>query len=124
MLNDKVKHREYFRPLAPSVLAEHAHDWFEIDRATPANEYMLMAYRARAERRDRIGAVLHVDDTCHVQAVRRDTNPQFHDIISTFHSMTGVPMVLNTSFNNQEPIICTPADAVQTFTSTRASTTW
>ena len=119
VLNDKVKHREYFRPLAPSVLAEHAHDWFEIDRATPANEYMLMAYRARAERRDRIGAVLHVDDTCRVQAVRRDTNPQFHDIISAFHSMTGVPMVLNTSFNNQEPIICTPADAVQTFTSTR-----
>ena len=63
--------------------------------------------------------MLHVDDTCRVQAVRRDTNPQFHDIISAFHSMTGVPMVLNTSFNNQEPIICTPADAVQTFTSTR-----
>ncbi|WP_026422576.1 carbamoyltransferase family protein [Actinokineospora inagensis] len=117
-LNHKVKHREYFRPLAPSVLAEAVDEWFEVAKPTSAGDYMLMAYPARPDRYDRMGAVLHVDNTCRIQAVRADTNPRFHRIISEFAALTGVPMVLNTSFNDQEPIICTPADAVHTFLKT------
>ena len=118
ILNEKVKHREYFRPLAPSVLYEEAANWFEIDKETPAADFMLMAYSAKVDRRDRIPAVLHVDGTCRIQAVKRAANPRFHRIISEFFSLTGIPMVLNTSFNDQEPIICTPADALDTFSRT------
>ncbi|MEU9076786.1 carbamoyltransferase [Kitasatospora sp. NPDC004745] len=117
-LNHKVKHREYFRPLAPSVLSEEVPEWFEIAKETTAADYMLMAYPAKADKHDRMGAVLHVDNTCRIQAVRADVNPRFHGIISEFRALTGVPMVLNTSFNDQEPIICSPADAVNTFLGT------
>jgi carbamoyltransferase len=117
-LNHKVKHREYFRPLAPSVLSEAVTEWFEVAKETTAGDYMLMAYPAKQDKYDRMGAVLHVDNTCRIQAVRADVNPRFHRIISEFESLTGVPMVLNTSFNDQEPIICSPADAVNTFMKT------
>ncbi|WP_158607994.1 carbamoyltransferase family protein [Nocardia panacis] len=118
VLNRKVKHREYFRPLAPSVLAEAVPDWFEVAKPTSAGDFMLMAYPARPERYAQMGAVLHVDNTCRIQAVRSDTNPRFHRIIAEFAALTGVPMVLNTSFNDQEPIICSPQDAVNTFLKT------
>lgn len=118
ILNHKVKHREYFRPLAPSVLAEEAAEWFDIPRASPAADFMLLAQRSRADKRDRMGAVLHVDNTCRIQTVHRDVSPRYHRLISCFRDLTGVPMVLNTSFNDQEPIICTPADAVATFLKT------
>mgnify|MGYP001442048423 CR=1 FL=1 len=117
-LNHKVKHREYFRPLAPSVLAEAVPEWFDIAKQTSAADFMLMAYPAREEKRPQMGAVLHVDNTCRIQAVRPEVNPRFHRIISEFAALTGVPMVLNTSFNDQEPIICSPADALHTFLKT------
>ncbi|GLW91736.1 carbamoyltransferase family protein [Actinokineospora globicatena] len=117
-LNHKVKHREYFRPLAPSVLAEHVADWFTVAKPTTAADYMLMAYPANPAKHPDMGAVLHVDNTCRIQAVHQSTNPTFHRIITEFHTRTGVPMVLNTSFNDQEPIICTPADAITTYQKT------
>lgn len=119
VLNRKVKHREYFRPLAPSVLAEDVEEWFEVPGRTLAADMMLMTYPARRDKRDKMGAVLHVDGSCRLQAVSAGTNPRFHLMISEFKKITGVPMVLNTSFNDQEPIICTPADAITTFEKTQ-----
>ena len=118
ILNAKVKHREYFRPLAPSVLSEEADAWFEIAKPTDAIDYMLMTYPARAEMADRIPAVVHIDGSCRVQAVRKETNPRYHRVISEFQKLTGVPIVLNTSFNDSEPIVCTPEDAIATFLKT------
>lgn len=118
VLNRKVKHREYFRPLAPSVLEEDAPSWFDMPQPTLASDMMLVAYAALPGRRDQMGAVLHVDGTCRLQTVSAETNPRFHAMISRFKELTGVPMVLNTSFNDQEPIICSPADALHTFAST------
>jgi len=118
ILNAKVKHREYFRPLAPSVLAEEADAWFEIAKPTSAGDYMLMTYPARADKAERIPAVVHVDGSCRTQAVRRETNPRYHRVISEFQKLTGVPIVLNTSFNDSEPIVCTPEDAIATFLKT------
>lgn len=118
ILNQKVKHREYFRPFAPSVLHEEAKQWFHIQKDTTAAEFMLMAYPIRDELRDQVPAVLHVDGTSRIQTVRRETNPRYHKLISAFFRLTGVPMVLNTSFNDSEPIVCTPADAIDTFLKT------
>jgi carbamoyltransferase len=119
ILNQKVKHREYFRPLAPSVLAEDVADWMDVPGDTLAADMMLVTYRAKEDKKPQMGAVLHVDDTCRLQAVSAATNPRFHRMISEFKKITGVPMVLNTSFNDQEPIICTPADAIATFEKTQ-----
>jgi carbamoyltransferase len=118
ILNRRVKHREDYRPFAPSVLAEHADDWFEIGPHLASHEYMLFACPAKAERRDRIPAVLHCDGTARVQIVPRAANPRFHELISRFFERTGVPIVLNTSFNDSEPIVCTPAHAIATFRKT------
>ena len=118
VLNRRVKHREDFRPFAPSVLAEHADDWFEIGPHLASHEYMLFTCPAKAERRDRIPAVLHCDGTARVQIVPRSANPRYHELISCFFERTGVPLVLNTSFNDSEPIVCTPAHAIATFRST------
>jgi carbamoyltransferase len=118
ILNRRVKHREDFRPFGPSVLAEHAADWFEIGHYSPSDEYMLFAYPVKPERRSLIPAVVHRDGTARVQVVRREANPRFHDLISCFFRRTGVPLVLNTSFNDNEPIVCTPAQAVATFRNT------
>ncbi len=118
ILNQKVKHREYFRPFAPSVLHEEAKHWFHIQKDTTAAEFMLMAYPIRDQLRDRVPAVLHVDGTSRIQTVRRETNPRYHKLISAFFRLTGVPMVLNTSFNDSEPIVCSPADAIDTFLKT------
>ena len=109
ILNSRVKHREDFRPFAPSVLAERADEWFEIGPHLASHE---------AECRDRIPAVIHHDGTARVQLVRRSANPRFHELISRFYARTGVPLVLNTSFNDSEPIVCTPAHAIATFRST------
>ncbi len=115
ILNQKVKHREDFRPFAPSVLAEHANDWFEIGAHSPSHEFMLFACAAKAEQRDRIPAVLHHDGSGRLQLVRRESNRRYHELISAFHELTGVPLVINTSFNDSEPIVCTPSDAIVTF---------
>jgi carbamoyltransferase len=119
MLNQKVKHREYFRPFAPSVLAEEAHQWFEIGKETSASDFMLMAYSVPERLRGKIPAVVHEDGTSRVQTVSRQTNPRFHRLISEFQAITGVPIVLNTSFNDSEPIVCSPDDAVDTFLKTQ-----
>lgn len=115
ILNQRIKHRESFRPFAPSVLSEEAGQWFAIGKQTPAYEYMLMACPIADGRLDRIPAVAHVDGTSRIQVVHRDANPRFHRLISEFQRITGVPVVLNTSFNDREPIVCSPEDAIETF---------
>ena len=115
ILNQMVKHREDFRPFAPSVLAEHADEWFEVGAHTRSHEFMLFACPVKPELRDRIPAVLHHDGSARLQLVRRESNPRFHELISCFFARTGVPLVVNTSFNDSEPIVCTPADAIVTF---------
>ena len=115
ILNRMVKHREDFRPFAPSVLAEHADEWFDVGSHLASHEYMLFACPTKAGRGERIPAVIHKDGTARVQLVRREANPRFHELISHFFARTGVPLVLNTSFNDSEPIVCTPAHAIATF---------
>jgi carbamoyltransferase len=115
ILNRMVKHREDFRPFAPSVLAERADEWFELGSHLASHEYMLFACPTKAGRGERIPAVIHQDGTARVQLVRRESNPRFHELISHFFARTGVPLVLNTSFNDSEPIVCTPAHAIATF---------
>ena len=115
ILNQKVKHREDFRPFAPSVLAERASEWFEVGNHLTSHEFMLFAPRVRPEQLNRIPAVVHKDGTARVQLVSRKSNPRFHELISCFHEQTGVPLVVNTSFNDSEPIVCTPTDAIVTF---------
>ncbi|MGW2373246.1 carbamoyltransferase C-terminal domain-containing protein [Kitasatospora sp. NPDC001683] len=112
VLNTRIKHREFFRPFAPAVLAEHAPAWFDLDSDSP---YMLFAPRVREERRHRLGAVTHVDGTARVQTVDAAAHPAFHRLISRFGELTGVPAVLNTSFNDREPIVESPAHALATF---------
>ncbi len=119
ILNHKVKHREYFRPLAPSVLSEEIGNWFEIKKQTSASDFMLVTYPAKEEVRKKIPAVVHVDGTSRVQSVKQETNPRYHRLISEFYRITGVPILLNTSFNDNEPIVCTPNDAINTFLKTK-----
>jgi carbamoyltransferase len=119
VLNYKVKHREPFRPFAPSVIAEHAPDWFELVQPSDSYAYMSFACPVRPGLSERIPAVVHRDGTARVQIVTREANPLFHRLISRFNDATGVPMVLNTSFNDSEPIVCTPDDAISTFLGTR-----
>lgn len=115
ILNQRVKHREDFRPFAPSVLAERADEWFEVGAQSTSHEFMLFACGVKPERRDHIPAVVHKDGSARVQLVRHESNPQFHELISCFFARTGVPIVVNTSFNDSEPIVCTPTDAIVTF---------
>jgi carbamoyltransferase len=112
VLNARIKHRESFRPFAPSVLAEAAGDWYDQDYTSP---FMVLVYKTRPERREAIPAVDHVDGTGRVQTVERDVEPRYHRLIEEFARQTGVPIVLNTSFNEDEPIVRTPADALETF---------
>lgn len=118
IINRKVKHREDFRPFAPSVLKEEAAKWFDIGPMTVSHGYMLYTVPVRPEFAALIPAVLHVDGTARVQIVDRQDNPVYHRLISAFAERTGVPMLLNTSFNDSEPIVCSPRDALATFTKT------
>src|SRR5262249_53285113 len=115
ILNSRIKHRGAFRPLAPAVMAEHADEWFEVGGRSPSHEFMLFACPVKSDRLDRIPAVVHRDGSARVQLVRRQSNPRFHELISCFHARTGVPIVVNTSLNDSEPIVCTPTDAIVTF---------
>jgi carbamoyltransferase len=119
VINQKVKHRESFQPFAPAVLAESAADWFRIPGRSWSSDFMLLACEARPERAARIPAVVHADGTSRIQTVRAETNPLFHRLIAEFERRTGVPLVLNTSFNDSEPIVGSPDDALKTFTNTR-----
>jgi carbamoyltransferase len=116
ILNARIKHREPFRPFAPSVLAEAVGDWFEQDYPSP---YMVLVYRTRIEKRELIPAVNHVDDTGRVQTVTESASPRFHRLIREFERLTGVPILLNTSFNENEPVVMTPEQAVDTFRKTK-----
>jgi carbamoyltransferase len=116
VLNERVKHREAFRPFAPSILAEATHDWYEQDHPSP---YMVLVYRTRSDKRDLIPAVNHVDDTGRLQTVTREANPRYWLLIKEFERLTGVPIILNTSFNDSEPIVMTPEDAIDTYRKTR-----
>jgi len=116
VLNARIKHREWFRPFAPSILAEHQHEYFEHDHPSP---YMLHVYKIRREKRAELCAVNHVDDTGRLQTVARDENPLYYDLIKTFQRKTGIPVVLNTSFNENEPIVCAPEEAIDCFARTR-----
>ncbi|MEU8627692.1 carbamoyltransferase C-terminal domain-containing protein [Streptomyces sp. NPDC048669] len=111
-LNDRIKHREPFRPFAPAILAGHAHEWFELDVPSP---FMLIAPPVRPDRADQIAGVVHVDRTARVQTVDPGASPVFATLIKHVHQITGVPVVLNTSFNDREPIVETPAHALATF---------
>jgi carbamoyltransferase len=113
ILNLKVKHRERFRPFAPAVCADDASRFFECDEPLPEPaDYMLMVYPIRREWRGRLPAVTHVDGTGRLQTVRKDRNPAYYSLIKEFGRLSGVPVVVNTSFNIRgEPIVCTPEDA-------------
>jgi carbamoyltransferase len=116
MLNAKVKLREPFRPFAPSILAEHGPDWFEDFQASP---YMERTLRFRAEKRGQVPAVVHVDGTGRLQTVTAEANPRFRALIEAFHALTGVPIVLNTSFNIMgKPILHAAEDALMMFYTT------
>ena len=112
VLNLKIKRRESFRPFAPSVLAERTGDWFTIDHPDP---FMLKVYPIRPEKRPLVPAVTHVDGTGRLQTVSRGANPRYWQLIAAFERRTGVPMVLNTSFNENEPIVNTPGEALDCF---------
>jgi carbamoyltransferase len=115
-LNEKIKHREPFRPFAPSVLAERAGDYFVSDYPSPV---MLLVYDVLHARRDDVPAITHIDGSARVQTVSREDNPTYWRLIKSFEALTGVPMVVNTSFNdNEEPIVCTPQDALRCFRKT------
>jgi len=116
ILNARIKHREWFRPFAPSILAEYQHEYFEHGHPSP---FMLHVYKIRPEKRKELCAVNHADDTGRLQTVTRDENPLYYDLISAFRRKTGIPVVLNTSFNENEPIVCTPEEAIDCFQRTR-----
>ena len=116
LINSKVKCREPFRPFAPSVLDERAREFFDLPAASP---FMQFTVRVKTSVKGIIPAVTHVDGTARVQTVTRETNPRFYDLLATFGRLTGVPVLLNTSFNVQEPIVCSPDDAVRCFLRTQ-----
>ena len=116
ILNSRVKHRQAFRPFAPIVLAERMKEIFEGDEDSP---FMLIAKPVRKEWRDKIPAIVHVDGTARIQTVREETNPTLYRLLKEFDALTGVPVLINTSFNVKgEPIVETPRDAVACFLTT------
>jgi carbamoyltransferase len=112
LLNSKIKRRESFRPFAPSVLEEAVAEWFEEDDAVP---FMMQVFQIREPKRKLIPAVTHVDGSGRLQTVSQSTNSRYHKLIQSFYQMTGVPMVLNTSFNENEPVVCQPNEALDCF---------
>jgi carbamoyltransferase len=116
ILNAKIKRRESFRPFAPSVLEEAVTDWFEEDDDVP---FMMQVFQIREDKRPLIPAVTHVDGSGRLQTVYRRTNPRYHRLIEDYRQLTGIPMVLNTSFNENEPVVCEPKEALDCFLRTR-----
>ncbi len=116
ILNLKIKRRESFRPFAPSVLREAVKEWFETDDDVP---FMMQVFKIREDKRTQIPAVTHVDGTGRLQTVTWAGNPRYARLISAFRDLTGVPMVLNTSFNENEPVVCRPEEAIDCFLRTR-----
>src|SRR5579862_11527 len=116
ILNARIKRREWFRPFAPSILVERQAEYFEYNHPSP---FMLHVYKIRAEKRHELCAVNHVDNTGRLQTVSREENPLYYDLISAFERKTGIPVLLNTSFNENEPIVCQPSEAIDCFKRTR-----
>jgi carbamoyltransferase len=116
VLNSRIKHREWFRPFAPSILEERLGDYFDNTHPSP---FMLLVYRTKPEARDQLCAVNHVDNTGRVQSVSRSQNQRYYALIEAFGRATGIPVVLNTSFNENEPVVCSPQDALACFLRTR-----
>jgi carbamoyltransferase len=116
ILNLKIKRRESFRPFAPSVLREAVPAWFEQDADV---HFMMQVFQIREEQRSRIPAVTHVDGSGRLQTVSAATNPRYYKLIEAFRDQTGVPMVLNTSFNENEPVVCKPEEALDCFLRTK-----
>jgi carbamoyltransferase len=116
ILNARIKRREWFRPFAPSIMAEYQAEYFEHDYPSP---FMLHVYKIKPQKRAELSAVNHVDNTGRLQSVCRDENPLYYDLIDTFRKKTGIPALLNTSFNENEPVVCAPAEAVDCFKRTR-----
>jgi carbamoyltransferase len=113
---NEIKEREDFRPVAPVVLEEAAGEWFG---GTLPSPFMLFVHDVRPEVAARIPAVRHVDGTARIQTIRRDQDPLYHDLIAAFARRTGVPILVNTSFNSRGlPIVCTPRDALESFWTT------
>jgi len=116
ILNLKIKRRESFRPFAPSILREAVSEWFEQDDDVP---FMMEVFQIRAQKRPLIPAVTHVDGSGRLQTVHREANPLYHHLITAFQSLTSVPIVLNTSFNENEPVVCRPEEALDCFLRTK-----
>ena len=116
ILNLKIKRRESFRPFAPSILREAVSEWFEQEDEVP---FMMQVYQIKEAQRPKIPAVTHVDGSGRLQTVYRQTNPRYYQLISEFKHLTGVPMVLNTSFNENEPVVCQPEEALNCFLRTK-----
>ncbi len=115
-LNRRIKHREPFRPFAPSILEEAVSEYFDAPGLSP---FMQMAFPVKPEKRNEIPAPTHVDGTGRLQTVNRDANPRFWALIEEFRRQTGVPVLLNTSFNESEPIVCSPQEAIDCFLRTQ-----
>jgi carbamoyltransferase len=118
-LNNCIKHREPFRPFAPAVLEEKAGEYFADVHPSP---FMLFTHRVKPEKRNIIPAPTHVDGTARLQTVNQRENPLFWKLIKEFEKITGVPVLLNTSFNENEPIVCRPKEALECFLKTRMDT--
>lgn len=116
ILNLKIKRRESFRPFAPSILREAVPAWFETDDEVP---FMMQVFQIQADKRATIPAVAHVDGSGRLQTVNRSTNPAYYELIEAFQNLTGVPIVLNTSFNENEPVVCRPEEALDCFLRTK-----
>ncbi len=116
ILNLKIKRRESFRPFAPSILREHVAEWFEQEDDVP---FMMEVFQVRPEKRAQVPATTHVDGSGRLQTVHKETNPRYHRLIDAYRALTGVPMVLNTSFNENEPVVCQPQEALDCFLRTK-----
>jgi carbamoyltransferase len=115
-INANVKHREAFRPFAPSVLAEYSDELFILDQDSP---FMLIACNVKPDQKERLRSVMHVDESARIQLVTKDRNERYYNLIKEFNDLSGIPVVLNTSFNDKgEPIVCTPYDALKTLSTT------
>lgn len=116
VINEKVKHRQWFRPVAPSIIDEKISAWFENPLKSP---YMSLALKVKKEKQDKIPAVVHFDGTARLQTVNKEISPWFHQFIANWEKISGVPVIINTSFNDSEPIVETPEDALKCFLKTK-----
>lgn len=116
ILNLKIKRRESFRPFAPSILRDAVKEWFEQDDEVP---FMMKVFQIREEKHSLIPAVTHVDGSGRLQTVYKETNARYYRLIEAFREQTGIPMVLNTSFNENEPVVCRPEEALACFLRTK-----